>query len=180
MALPSLDEQKTRASKEKFYQAVGFHFSVHFWPNDRDSIDVRFQSVTGLDSTFETETFKEGGENRFEHVVPTRRKYGPLVLKRGMLGANASRVSEWLKRAFDNNVPNAKFEILNPVTIYLLSEEAQPLMSWTVSNVWPRSWKIGELNAERGEVLIETLELNYNTLISEGIATLNPPTPEKI
>ena len=51
------------------------------------------------------------------------------------------------------------------VHIKLLNEEHQPLMHWTINNVWPRSWKIGELNAERGEVLIETLELNYNYLI---------------
>ena len=38
-------------------------------------------------------------------------------------------------------------------------------MKWTINNVWPRSWKIAELNAESGEVLIETLELNYNRLI---------------
>ena len=38
-------------------------------------------------------------------------------------------------------------------------------MLWTINNVWPRSWKMGELNAEQGAVLIETLELNYNRLI---------------
>jgi hypothetical protein len=38
-------------------------------------------------------------------------------------------------------------------------------MYWVVNNVWPRSWKMGELNAERGEVLLETLELNYNKLL---------------
>ena len=174
------------AKDEKFYQAVGFHFSVHFWPSDTDSVDVRFQSVTGLDSTIETESFKEGGENRFEHVVPTRRKYGPLVLKRGLLGAKTSKVSNWLKRTFDNNIPGTQFEVIPEITILLLGEgdaesiNPQPLMRWKVNNVWPRSWKIGELNAERGEVLIETLELNYNYLVSEEEATINPPTPEKI
>jgi phage tail-like protein len=146
---------------DSFYQAVNFLFKVSFKPKDRDFIDTRFQSVTGLDSTIETETFKEGGENRFEHVIPVRRKYGPLVLKRGILDSTASDVTKWLKKAFDDEI----VEPIDTVDIILLNEDHQPLMQWTINNVWPRSWKVGELNAERGEVLIETLELNYNRLL---------------
>lgn len=145
---------------EAFYQTVNFHFRVSFKPDDRESVDTRFQSVTGLDSTLETETVKEGGENRFEHVIPTRRKYGPLTLKRGLL-TPSSYVTSWLKQAFDEE----KVEPIPTVDIALLNEKHEPLMYWTINNVWPRSWKIGELNAERGEVLIETLELNYNRLL---------------
>lgn len=150
------DEQQV----DTFYQTVNFHFWVSFKPDDRESVDTRFQSVTGLDSTLDTETLKEGGENRFEHVIPTRRKYGPLTLKRGML-TPSSYVTSWLKQAFDNE----KVEPIPTVDIALLNEHHEPLMYWTINNVWPRSWKVGELNAERGEVLIETLELNYNRLI---------------
>jgi phage tail-like protein len=49
----------------------------------------------------------------------------------------------------------------------LLNEEHKPLMTWTINNVWPRSWKIAELNAMQGDVLIETMELNYNRLVLE-------------
>ncbi len=145
---------------ENFYQTVNFHFKVEF-NLGKDDIDMRFQSVSGLDTVLDTETFKEGGENRFEHVVPVRRKYGPLVLKRGLIKPSDSGITAWLKKAFDdeNVVP------LPTVVIKLLNEQHQPLMSWTVNNVWPRSWKIGELNAEQGAVLIETLELNYNRLL---------------
>jgi phage tail-like protein len=150
------------------YQNVNFHFKVHFPlpdPKTGDkngaAVDIRFQSVTGLDSTIDTETIKEGGENRFEHVIPTRRKYGPLVLKRGLLSPEDSGITKWLKDAFDNEV----FTTLDGVVIVLLNEDHQPMLQWTVNNVWPRSWKIGELNAERGEILIETLELSYNRLL---------------
>ena len=149
------------AKPDAFYQTVNFHFRVDFNFNPRDGVDVRFQSVTGLDSTLDTETVKEGGENRFEHVIPVRRKYGPLLLKRGMLKPKDSKLTEWLKKTFDG-------ELVRPIAtvdIILLGEDHLPLMKWTVNNVWPRSWKVGELNAERGEVLIETLELNYNRLV---------------
>ena len=147
-----------RTSPDEFYQLPGFHFRVCFSPGDKESFDTRFQSVTGLDSTIETETVKEGGENRFEHVIPVRRKYGPLILKRGVLLSSESGVTKWLNRAFQDQIVIP----IGIVDIQLLDEEHNPLLQWTVNNVWPRSWKIGELNAERGEVLIETLELNYN------------------
>ena len=143
------------------YQTVNFHFAVHFNFEPGETNDVRFQSVTGLDSTLETETIKEGGENRFEHVIPVRRKYGPLTLKRGLLKPGDSKLTDWLKEAFDNE----KVVPIRSLVISLLDPDHKDILHWTLSNVWPRSWKIGDLNAERGEVLIETLELNYNRLL---------------
>lgn len=163
---------------DRTYQVVGFHFAVHFSAGDRGSADIRFQSVTGLDSSMDIETIKEGGENRFEHVIPTRRKFGPLVLKRGLMGPTSSPVANWLKRTFEGEpfdlvTGKEDFQVIDTVIIDLLGEDHQPLMSWTVTNVWPRSWKIAELNAERSEVLIETLELNYNRLIFSELKSFN-------
>lgn len=146
------------------YQTVNFHFSVGFIFDPQNKNDIRFQSVAGLDSTLDTESIKEGGENRFEHVLPVRRKYGPLTLKRGLLKPKDSALTEWLKKAFDDE----KVEPIKSVNIALLDEEHNTLMHWTINNVWPRSWKIGELNAEQGAVLIETLELNYNRLLFDN------------
>jgi phage tail-like protein len=145
-----------------YYPNVNFHFMVQF-PFDPTgtTIDVSFQSVTGLDSTLETEPLKEGGENRFTHMLPVRRKYGPLVLKRGLLGPDQSQLTAYLQLVFENDV----FTPMDLVTIHLLDETHQSLLTWSVNNVWPLSWKLGELNSLQGEVLIETLELNYNQLI---------------
>jgi len=145
---------------DTFYQTVNFHFQVEF-KLGKEGVDIKFQSVSGLDSTLDTEPVKEGGENRFEHALPVRRKYGPLTLKRGLIKPGDSGITDWLKEVFDNEnvIP------IPIVTITLLNEEHKSLMVWTINNVWPRSWKIAELNAEQGAVLIETLELNYNRLL---------------
>jgi phage tail-like protein len=140
------------------WQHANFHFAVSFSGIDRNHIDAGFQSVTGLDVQIQPETIKEGGENGFEHVIPGRRKYTDLVLKRGILtGKEGSLIFEWCKDAFEKG-------IVRPVNldVILLNEEHQPLMKWNVVHAWPKSWKTNELNAERGEVLIETLELAYN------------------
>jgi len=141
------------------YQTVNFHFLVNF-DLDASGSEVGFQSVTGLDSTLETESVREGGENGFTHIVPVRRKYGPLVLKRGLIKPSQSAITRWLQDAFDHE----KVMPRSHVNIVLLNDEGNPLMHWTATNVWPTGWKMGELNAEQGAVLIETLELNYNKL----------------
>jgi phage tail-like protein len=149
------------------YQTVNFHFKVDFNFDAQDTTDIRFQSVTGLDSTLDTEQVREGGENRFEHAIPTRRKFGPLTLKRGLLRPKDSHLTRWLKKAFEDEVDEG-FPSVTPIEtvhISLLDENHKVLMHWTINNVWPRSWRLGELDAGRGEVLIETLELNYNRLI---------------
>ena len=141
------------------YQTVNFHFLVNF-DLDANGSEVGFQAVSGLDSTLETEPVKEGGENGFTHVIPVRRKYGPLVLKRGLIKPSQSAITKWLQDAFDHE----KVQPRSHINIVLLDETSAPLMHWTATNVWPTGWKMGELNAEQGAVLIETLELNYNKL----------------
>ncbi|MEL6675722.1 MAG: phage tail protein [Bacteroidota bacterium] len=150
----------------EIYQTVGFHFSVYFHLAGFDSggIDTRFQSVSGLDIQMETESLKEGGENSFEHVLPVRRKYADLILKRGLLSPDsASEITKWFKQAFEEyNIEPIDLDV------ELLNENHEVLMKWKVIHAWPKNWKIGELNAERGEVLIETLELNYNRYVFES------------
>lgn len=142
------------------YQTVGFHFMVTFHAiNKFRDEDVRFQSVAGLDVQFETESWKEGGENRFTHELPGRSKFSSsLTLKRGLVKPGDSDITQWCIDAF----VNLKIKPLSLVSVELLDQEHNVLVKWDVMHVWPKSWKIGELNAERSEVLIETLELNYN------------------
>ncbi len=140
------------------YQNVGFHFAVSISGTDGQNIDARFQSVSGLDASIETENIKEGGENRFEHKLPVRRSYSDLVLKRGQLSTkDASFLTRWCKMALESQWVAP----LN-IDIILLDENHEPLMKWEITHAWPKKWKFGELNAERSEVLIETIEFNYN------------------
>ncbi len=141
------------------HPTVGFHFAVTFNGLKEDGIDARFQSVSGLDVRLDTEEIKEGGENRFTHVVPTRRKYADLTLKRGLLSPSAgSAITDWCLKAFEE----MKVIPIN-LGVHLLDEQHQILMSWEVRHVRPKSWKVAEFNAERGEVLIETIEMSYNS-----------------
>ncbi len=136
-----------------YYPPVGFHFKVEFVGIGNDN-DIRFQSVSGLAIEYDTESFKEGGENRFEHKLPLRTKCADLSLKRGML--TDSKVIEWCMKAFVNR----EFKPAQ-VNIILLNEKHEPLKRWEVIDAWPKKWSISDLNAQENSVVIETLDLVY-------------------
>lgn len=137
-----------------YYPPVGFHFKVEFIGLGNDN-DVRFQAVSGLSLEYDTETYKEGGENRFEHKLPGRTKYSDLTLKRGML--LDSEVMNWVLDGLQNRSFSPR-----QVNISLLNAEHQPLRTWAVQRAWPRKWSVADLNAQENSVLIETLELSYS------------------
>ena len=137
-----------------YYPPVGFHFSVEFLGLGNDN-DVRFQTVTGLTVEYDTETFKEGGENRFEHKLPVRTKYTDLSLKRGMLMNSA--VLNWCLNAFQN-----RLFLPIQINVKLLNNEHQPLRTWQCFNAWPKKWSVSDFNAQENGVVIETLDISYS------------------
>ena len=48
------------------------------------------------------------------------------------------------------------------ITISLLNEEHEPLMTWNVVHAWPVKWAVADFNAEESKIVIETIELAYN------------------
>jgi phage tail-like protein len=136
-----------------YYPPVGFHFKVEFVGIGNDN-DIRFQSVSGLNVEYDTESFKEGGENRFEHKLPLRTKYADLSLKRGML--TDSGVINWCMLAFNNR----EFKPVM-VNVILLNEKHEPLKRWEVIDAWPKKWSVSDFNAQENSIVIETLDLAY-------------------
>ncbi|MEF8984281.1 MAG: phage tail protein [Bacteroidales bacterium] len=149
----------------EYYPPVGFHFSVDFSEISDKSNDTRFQSVSGLDVELETETIREGGENRFEHVLPLRSKYPNLTLKRGML--KDSKVIDWCLDAFNNLIIEPRSIVVKLLHFEKQEQddevtwEQKPLVSWNIVNAWPIKWNISDLSAEDSNLVIETIELRY-------------------
>ncbi len=138
-----------------YYPPIGFHFKVEFLGISTEKNDHQFQSVSGLSVDLETEEIAEGGENRFKHKIPVRTKYANLVLKRGLL--LDSGVIKWFKKAIED------FDI-KPIdlTVKLLNEKHEPLLTWSIAHAYPVKWNVGDFNAEENKLVIETMELSYN------------------
>jgi phage tail-like protein len=135
---------------------VGFHFRVEFDLDGAADADIRFREVAGLTMELEEETFNEGGENRFSHKLPVRGRYPDLVLKRGLL--TSTGVRSWIEDAVQNL-------IVQPTTLWvtLLNDAHEPLQTYTVTGAWPKKWAVSDFSAETSDVVIETLELAYQT-----------------
>ena len=142
---------------EYTYPPVSFFFDVSFEPkNLSNDVETRFQSVTGLSVDMQTEMLKEGGENRFEHTLPLRTKYNPLILKRGLV--KDSKMLDWCMDA----ILNFDIQPVNLLVRLLNFNSSKPLVAWKVINAWPKKWSVSEFNAEQNSIAIESLELNYS------------------
>ena len=137
----------------EYYPPYGFYYRVEFGISQNKG-DVRFQSVSGLSVEYDYESFKEGGENRFEHKLPVRTKYADLVLKRGLL--TDSSVIEWMLKAFRDR----EFEA-SDLNVILLNEQGEPLRTWKVASAIPKKWSVSDLDSQNNAIVVETLELTY-------------------
>jgi phage tail-like protein len=139
-----------------YYPPWSFYYKVEFLLGGRPAPrgDARFQTVSGLAVEYDYETFKEGGENRFEHMLPVRTRYTPLVLKRGMLMGSA--VLDWFTAAFRDRAFSP-----TDVNVILMNEKGSALRTWNVAHAIPKKWQVSDFNANESSVVIETLELSY-------------------
>ena len=139
---------------------LGLHFIVFFHPGFSDPViypgipDISFQEVSGIDVTFGTEEYQEGGENRFKHKLLDIPTYSDLVLKRGMLIGSAG--IQWFAEQLE------KFRARPvDVIVILLNGSHLPLQAWNFINAWPKKWEFESLDAQNGKVFIEKMTLSY-------------------
>jgi phage tail-like protein len=126
---------------------LSFYFRIVFKGLDNpEQDDSGFQSVTGLAVAIPGEIQNSTG------ICPV-----PLLLKRAVRKYSESPLTRWLFSHFNKKDTHPLPEAL----IELLDEKHQPYMSWTIYKILPKSWRLEELNAEKREVLIETIELTY-------------------
>ena len=145
-----------------YYPPSGFHFKVEFVGVDGMNSDTeqRFQEVGGLSFEIETETLREGGENRFEYKLPKRVKYPNLVLKRGLLKDTA--LLDWFKSAMNTFFMVVVYDFKPAdITITLLDEADEPVAIWNVVQAYPLKWAMSDLRSSENAVVIESMELAY-------------------
>ena len=100
------------------------------------------------------EELQVGGENRFAYRLPTRAKYGNLILKRGMVRDSA--LISW----FTNAIENFEFKP-SDVNVYLLNETHAIISTWIFIQAYPVKWATSDFKAQDNSLVIETIELAY-------------------
>ncbi|WP_326642259.1 phage tail protein [Streptosporangium sp. NBC_01755] len=139
------------------YPLTSLHFEVKWGDSQNTS---SFSEVSGL--TMEADAIEyRGGADRALTVrkIPGLRKYGNVTLKRGIVpkGEKSGGIGlyEWF------NTIRAGTVARRPVTVSLLNEAGDPVMTWKIKDAWPVKIEGPGLNATGNEIAIETLEFAH-------------------
>jgi phage tail-like protein len=125
---------------------------------DEGTIVGGFSDVTGLGVEISYSDYRNGNE-RFNTVrkVPNTHKQDDITLKRGVVGS--ADLFEWVKTVRDGQADPRN------ISITLLDETRQPVVTWRLRNAQPKKWVGPTLSGKGGgEVAMEELQL-----VCEGI-----------
>lgn len=143
---------------KKNYPLPKFHFQLD-WGGTR----IGFTEVSGLDFETEVIEYREGSSPTYHKgKQPGLTKYSNITLKRGTFLGDFEYYEQWRKTMM---FQEGKAKFRRDVTIRLLDEEHQPIITWTLSKAWPSKIQSTDLKADANEVAIETMEL-----VHEGLA----------
>lgn len=140
------------------YPPPAFYFSVTFGSDSAED-DYSFQEVGGIGPEMDTESYQEGGENRFVYMLPKALKHPKLQLKRGIAPIDSPLVS-WCKDVLEGGF--SKPIVTKVVHVSLLNDEGNPLRRWSFSNAYPVNWSTESFNATKNDVAVEKIELSYD------------------
>lgn len=115
-----------------------------------------FKSVSGLRYEQEVIPVRAGGVNDTTFNLVGGIKWGPLVLKQGF--TNGSKLAAWRENWTSGKMTRSNGSIIQ------LDTALQPRAQWNFFNAWPSKWEMGELDASKNELAIETLELSHEGL----------------
>ena len=141
------------------YLMLNFRFSVSFlaWGGRNNTVDTRFQSVSGIGAEATMTEVIEGGQNLHIHRLPERINHRRLVLQRGRV------IRSTLNRKFDDALSRFEFETTD-VLVTLLGDTRSAIAAWMFHRAYPTRWSTADLNARSPDVLIDTMELTYTRM----------------
>ena len=133
---------------------TGFHFTVK-WSDDDEN--VSFSEVSGLSVSTTPIEYREGANKEYTTFkMPGLKKYDNVTLKRGSM-ATDNGFYDWFNTIANNTVER------RDITISLLNETHEPVVTWSLKNAFPIKYDGGSLNASDGQVLVESVELAYES-----------------
>jgi phage tail-like protein len=135
------------------YPLPKFHFQVE-WGGTK----IGFTEVSGLDVETEVIEYRHGASPEYSKTkMPGMQKFGNITMKRGTFKSDNEYFTWW------NSVKLNTIE-RRDLTIKLLDENHDPVVSWKVRNAWPVKVQSTELKADGNEVAIESIEIAHEGL----------------
>jgi len=139
------------------YPLVKFHFQVE-WGGTK----IGFTEVSGLDVETEIVEYRDGASPEYSKIkMPGMQKYSNLTLKRGTFKSDNEYYKWW------NTVKLNTIE-RRDITISLLNEDHDPVVTWKVKAAWPTKIQSTDLKADGNEVAIESMEIVHEGLVIQN------------
>lgn len=149
------------------YPIPKFHFQVEW--GDEKEFRIGFTEVSGLDFETEVIEYREGSSKKYNKLKqPGLTKYSDITLKRGTFEGDFAFFNLWKQSYYfqEGNSTGSKYR--RTVTIKLLNEEHEPIITWKLENAWAKKVQSTDLKADANEVAIETMELAHEGLTILG------------
>lgn len=132
------------------------HFLVNW-----GGTNIGFMEVSGLSIEIDVVSYREGSSpESSERLMPGLKRYSPIVLKRGIVKSD-NEFYKWINTAQFNVIER------RDVTISLLNESHEPVVTWKVKNAFPSKLEYSPLYSRASEVAIESLTLVHEGLVVE-------------
>lgn len=130
-----------------------FCFSI-----DITGVTAFFKSVSGLKYETESIPVREGGVNDTTFMLVGATKWSPIVLKNGFTAG--SDLLKWRKEWLSGTMSRRSGVITQ------FNTAREEMAKWEFVRGWPTKWELGELDASKSELAIETLEITHEGLRS--------------
>ena len=144
---------------DKLYPLPVFHFSVDFGGEK-----LGFTEVAGLTQENQAIEYRSGDFPEYSSIkMPGLRKFNNITLKRGIMKSD-NKFFAWLNTGMKLSQVDRK-----DLTISLLNEKHEPVMSWKVSRAFPVKVEGPQLKAMGNEVAIESIEIAHEGLVVENL-----------
>jgi len=121
-----------------------------------------FREVEGLSVTIDVVEYREGSDAvNASRLEPGLAHYGPLVLRYSVIGTSGGGNRElwnWVKQTLEGNTQRRS------IAVVVLDRRGNEVVRYNLSNAWPSSWRLGNLDSRSSCPLVEELTLQYEAL----------------
>ncbi|MGQ0839843.1 phage tail protein [Actinokineospora sp.] len=118
-----------------------------------------WSKVAGLSVTWDLAEYRVGHSDQYFKFAGVP-KFARLKLSRAAEQTGTTAVKTWLEEVQSSGgVPEEG-------AVEMLTSAGEPVISWTLQEMFPISWQISEFDATAGKVAMETLEIVYSGFLA--------------
>ena len=126
-----------------------------------------FNECSGLGMTVQTEQIEEGGNNQYVHTVPGRITWTNIVLRHGVVTANA--FLEWASSVSGDAFAKSGNKVARSTgAVTALDEKGGRVVSWIFTDGFPVRWGGPSFSAGGQEMVTEEVEIAHHGIRVES------------